>query len=999
MMVELKVLGAPEVTIAGRPVTAALDRKHVALLAYLAVEHAWVARDKVADLLWGQEYTDSKALQNLRQAVHEINHLLPGVIEKDGRQAIGLGRTTSLRLDIEQFEEARASGNFERAAALYRGAFLDGLSLKDGEAFEEWLRIRREYFERQALESLSTLMNLADAWRDNDALERNARRILSIDPDREGAYRGLMLALGRKGQYNEALRVYSDCAGMLRREFDHSPSAETMAVNERIHLARGLPRRDLPFHAATLVGREQELADATVLLLRPDCRLLTVLGPGGVGKTRLAIELARRNRSLFLHDVCYVALESRSGDISRENILSALAGALGVPISASRLLENIIDHLRQREILIVLDNFEAFVPEAVILNGIVGSAPDVKILVTSREMLNIAEETIYRVGGLVYPLDEALPPYLLPNMPGGEISDDRYDALALFDRVAGRLDTGFNTAANLEDVIRICRLVEGLPLALEMIAPWTLTMSCGEIADRISADMTNLIAYERNFPERHRSLNAVFEYSWNLLTPEERFVFRKLAVIVGDISSSAAEAIAGATAATLQLLARQSMLDRPDGDHYALHSLLRAFARQKLRESGEFETTQANHFAYFSRFVESRLPELRGMDQLLALRELAAEFGNIYAAWWYGIDKAPATQLLSMMDGIYELCVARSWYAVGIELATTSKEVLTRRSMTGLMGRLLLHEGLIHHHLGNYHQATLCADEGRVLCEREADPKGVAQALFLSSTIHYDSNRYEEAERLITESLNLNRSINNWEGVADWYLFMGHITDLRTIFSPQGKQPYKPPHPFMYEHYWPTIEQRKGAEEAIVLFKEAQRLYSEIGHLYKAAWSKGAPGHPYYRLHLYDAAADCYREAAELFRQLNSVSNRAHCLNWLAWVLHWQGEMDEARHTFHQALRLGLSVPAVKRVLDCLQKYSLFLWRTERSHFMPLVANTFVAQHPNTDGRIRVVTEEWVQNISDFMRQDEGQEAVDKALAFGRSQTLPSLIYYLVPDL
>lgn len=607
-----------------------------------------------------------------------------------------------------------------------------------------------------------------------------------------------------------------------------------------------------------------------------------------------------------------------------------------------------------------------------------------------------------RVAGLAYP-DHAEWPHGVFRMntlsdSSSGVDPEAFDSLALFARVAGQLDPTFNITADAEAAAAICRLVEGSPLAIEMIASWTLTTSCAAIADKLAADLSPLITYERNFPERHRSLNVVFEHSWELLSPAEKQVFRRLAVIVGDVTLPAAEAVAGATESTLQRLAGKSMIDMPDPVHYTLHTLLRAFAIQKLHEAGEQEEIAARHFDYFSRFVESRLPELRGAGQVQALRQLANVFGNIRAAWLYGMVHAPADRLLPLINGIFDLCTARSWYVVGLEISQAGKETLERRGLSGLMGRLLLHEGLMHHHLGNYEQARLCAEEGRIRCDREADLKGIAGALFLSGTIQYDLNQYDEAERLFSESVALSRRLNDWEAIADWHIMAGHIADLRTIFSPAGKKPYKPTRPFIFEHYPPTPEQKKGAEVAILHFREALRLFEGMGHWYKAAWCRGAPGFAYFRLQQYDAAANCYREAVELFNQLDSISNMTQCLNWLAWVLYWRGEIDEARHNFHHALRLGLSVHAVKRLLDCLQKYSLFLWKTERSHFIPLAVNHFVVRHPNTDGRMRVVAEEWVTNISDFMREDEGQVAVEKALSFGKSQTLSGLIHYLVPN-
>ena len=236
--------------------------------------------------------------------------------------------------DLRQLDDLIRRGDLAGASALYRGPLLDGLGLRNADGFEEWLGERRAYYEHRVLDALSTLLVETQRRGDNTALERHARQMLAVNPLKERATRALMLALGRQGHYNAALEVYSACATTLQRELGVAPSAETMATHERILLARAAPRRALLFKGTVFVGRERELAEASTRLAQPDCRLLTLLGPGGVGKTRLAVELARRTREAFLHGVCYVPLESYSAGASEEDLWAAVAGALALPISS-----------------------------------------------------------------------------------------------------------------------------------------------------------------------------------------------------------------------------------------------------------------------------------------------------------------------------------------------------------------------------------------------------------------------------------------------------------------------------------------------------------------------------------------------------------------------------------------------------------------------------------------------------------------------------------------
>lgn len=983
MMIQLNFLGSAQVLVDGRLITARLDKKELALLAYLAAQRGEVSRDKAAELLWG-DVDDLRAKQSLRQALSNIRQLLPGAIDSRGHHVLSLGQAVQPHTDLWLFDDLRERADLAGACALYRGPLLDGLGLRGAEAFEDWLAERRRYCERLVLDCLTALINDAQRRGDSVALENHARQMLIINPLKERAYRALVLALGRTGRFTEALGVYAECAEALRRELNVAPSADTVAIYERVLLARVVPRPELPYHAVPFVGRERELAEAGAMLLRPDCRLLTLLGPGGVGKTRLSIELGRRMGQSFLHGYAYVPFESYAAEASEAGLLIALAKALDLKLIGSDFRSQIIDFLRPREMLLMLDNFELFAPMADVLTAILRQTRDVKLLVTSRQRLDVPDEMIFHLAGLSYPAEDQWPP--ASNLSG-------YDAPMFFTQVTARINPEFAPLTAAKDVARICRLVEGLPLALEMIALWTLEQSCAAIADRLAADMPDLLTSARRFPDRHRSLHVVFGHSWSRLMPREQECLRCLAVVAGSISIEAAEAIAGATKLVLQRLVAQSMLETPDKGRYALHPLVRAFVLEKLVEAGEFDEISVRHFDYFSRFVVSRLPELHGAGQLVALRQLEEQFANIRAAWRYGVEHAPAGILEMLLDGITRLCQARTWHGIGIEVLQEGIEPLARRGEEHLRVHLLLHQGLMHYHLGNYDAAQACAQAG----SRANDGRLEAQVLFLMALIYYDQNRYDEAEPLFLRSLALNQQNEALTPVGDALVRLGNLSLLRTFFSPTGKIPYKPPRAFVHEHRLPTPYQKAGAEAALRYYEEALTYFIRAGSLAGIAHCRGAVGFAHYNLHDYEVAADAFEEAARQFRQLDAAAEEADSLMWLAWTQHHQGKVEEARLSFHEALRTGLRASANKGLLDCLQKYSLHRWSADKQHFIPLAINAFVAQHPNTGERMRVVAQEWMENISHIMREDEGQAAVEKALAFGRSQALSSLVHYLVP--
>lgn len=968
-----------------------------------------VSRERAADLLWGDldlndanprpndsqvlsqladaRSADSKPKHNLRHALYNINRVLPGGVQAYGRHSIALNQTVLQNSDVWQFDHRLRHGDPAGAVALYRGPLLDGLELRNADAFEEWLSERRAHYEHRVLTCLTAL--LADAHRQADsvALETYARQMLAINPLKERATRALMLALGRRGQFNAALEVYRQSAATLQRELGVAPSAETAAVYERVLLARAAPRRVLPCGTTTFVGREHEMAEASAYLARSDCRLLTLLGPGGVGKTRLAIELARRAGGSFLHGAAFAPLESFRPGSTEDDLLTALAHSLGLALSGGSIRAQLIEYLRPREMLLVLDNFELFVPVARCLTAVLREAHDVKLLVTSRQRLDLPDEAIYRVGGMSYARQGEMTTVAAP-------AD--YDAPALFAQVAARVNPGVDLSAAAHDVARICRLVEGLPLAIEMVAPWTLDLSPAAIADLIAADMSGLIEYTRNFSDRHRTLHIVFEHSWATLSPAEQLALRRLAVIVGMISPDAAETIAGATGVLLRGLARKSMVEMRDGEHYALHPLLRAFALEKLAAAGETGDARAAHYAYFQQYVAIRLPRLSGASQLPTLQQLTDAFDNTCAAWRFGSEAADSDTLLPLLDGLARLINTRTWYAIGIEALAAAAEPLARRGLNDVYGRLTLHQGTFHYAQGNYDAARRLAGAELPLAEARGDVQAAALGLRLMGSIAYDDNHYDEAEAFWNRSLALYAQLADWEAVADCLISLGNAAILKHTYSPQGKKPYRPSRPFVNEHIQPTAPHRAGAEAAIAYFTEALRLYTAIDNPVGVAYYWREVGLPYYILHDYETAAAAFREGIARYTQLDALDNLGQCHTWLAQVLTQWGKLDEARVHYHEALRIGLAAQVDKRLLDCLQKYSLFMWVADRQHATPLAINAFVAQHPNTGARMRVTAEEWLANITYFMRRDEGQAPVDAAIAYGRQQILAGLVHHLL---
>jgi predicted ATPase/DNA-binding CsgD family transcriptional regulator len=350
-------------------------------------------------------------------------------------------------------------------------------------------------------------------------------------------------------------------------------------------------RHNLPPQPTSFIGREAEIAEITALIDDANCRLLTLVGPGGIGKTRLAIEVATRKLDKFANGVCFIALQPLA---SHEDIVPTIASSLGLQLlpDGRALQQQLFDYLREKAVLFLMDNFEHLLDSVQVVSGLLAAAPGARVLVTSRESLNLREEHLYNVGGLKFPSHEPI------------TSAEAFSAVALFAERACRVCPDFSLIDELPDLVRICQLVDGMPLALELAASWLKTLSCKEITAEIEQGPDILATPLRNVPERHRSMQAVFDHSWRLLREEERAVFRRLSVFRGGCTWEAAQAVAGADLRVLQGLVDKSFIRRdPHSGRYDIHELLRHMANFIWAVAEGSQST--TYTAYYAAFLVS----------------------------------------------------------------------------------------------------------------------------------------------------------------------------------------------------------------------------------------------------------------------------------------------------------------------------------------------------------------------------------------------------------
>jgi len=579
------LLGRPLLEIDGQPLTRLMATKHQALVFYLAGQRGPVTRSQLATLLWG-ELDDAAARANLRVALTRLRRWLPDVLDIDATR-VGFASHESVWVDLHELESAAREpaslpvDRLAQVADLYRGPLLDGFD-EGADGFEIWSRQAREGALRAAVAARRHLTHhFEQAGALGDAIE-HARAWIAIDEADEHGHCNLMRLLAASGQRIAAIAQYESCRAILTERLGARPSAETYALYCRIHAdapaagrpaepvaqpplrtLHGLPPRD----AIELIGRETEVATLSEQLRDPACRWVTLIGPGGVGKTRLALAVAEAVQNEFVGGVVFVSGRDL-GNADADAAAAAIAQRFGVPQARTSIVWRAVEQrLAGRPTLLVLDNLETLEDARPLLQGLVDALPSVRVLATSRSRVGGAREWLFEMAGLS--LQRA--------------ADDAAASSAaarLFVRHARRLDTGFDAATQAPAIDHICELVAGLPLALEMAARGVLISGCDAIAARIAAG-TPLEDPDRPRDDRQRSIETVLRDSWSQLPRPAQQAACRLARLPQEFDAGMAAEVAQVDAASLDELRGHSWLSKASGDRLSMHPLQRDFVRRQ----------------------------------------------------------------------------------------------------------------------------------------------------------------------------------------------------------------------------------------------------------------------------------------------------------------------------------------------------------------------------------------------------------------------------------
>ena len=784
----LEFLGLPQISLEDRSI-ATDRRKAIALLAYLAVNdvsrpHQKYAREFLSALFW-PDYPQSKAFSNLRRTIWEIHQAIGEGWLIAERESLQLNPQAAIDLDVARFQDLLTASRQQpeagvrvpllvEAVKLYRNHFLTGFSLKDAPNFNEWAFAESEHFRRQLAE---TLVMLSEAYRwlkQADLAIPYARRLITLDPLDESAHRVLMEVYLQAGQPSAALKQYQACEQILRKELNLDPQPETRALHKKIRkgevkatpvetkIESIAPLNNLPSEFSTFIGREHQLDQITNLIKKH--RLITLVGAGGIGKTRLAVQVGQKLLDGFPNGVWFIALDSLSDP---DLVPQTVASVFDIRESPDNpLMDKLIEFLQPKSSLLILDNCEHLLEAcAHLVTVILKHCPKIKILSTSRVTLNIAGEAIYYMPSLTIP-ERDVPIKQLPD----------YESIRLFTERSGLAVSSFTlTSENARAIVEICRKVDGVPLAIELAAARVNILKVEEILKQLEDSFAVLASDSRSVLPRQQTLQASMDWSWGLLDASEQIFLQQLSVFAGGWTLESSQAICDGDVLTLtNALVKKSLVvvhqDSGRETRYRFHEIVRQYAHEKLIESGEEEKIRTRHLNYFLTLSGQAELALRGNALAEFMERLTEERNNIRAALHWA-DRT------DMEAGLYlSARLLRYWESFDLKEGMEWLETFLHKpgSMDFPLARAaaLLTDGWLLTWLQKFAQARVVTEESLRLFRTVRNQHGEIDALISLANIDQFTKELSSGTERLHQALDLARAINDrWrQAVALGYL-------------------------------------------------------------------------------------------------------------------------------------------------------------------------------------------------------------------------------------
>lgn len=821
-------------------------------------------------------------------------------------------------------------------------------------------------------------------------------------------------------QRTAALAQYEQCARILEAELGVEPDEETTALYQQIRdgmaqgdkriemaLARSPalspePPQNLSVATTSFLGREEELAHIGRWLGEADGRLLTITGPGGMGKSRLALKAARGQVGQFADGVWLVSLVAQ---VDLVGLVTAVADAIGLTLSGrADPATQLLNHLRSQEMLLVLDNLEHLISADLLdfLTQLTDQSPDLRLIVTSRERLRLQAESLLDLQGLAFPPEQQ--PATSADL---HASSADYPAVQLFRNRAERVQAEFSLAAQEAAIVQLCQLVGGLPLALELAATWTRVLSVAEMTAEIQRGLDRLTTTLHDVPPRHRSLHAVIATSWEMLAADEQSLFRRLAVFRGGFSRGAAEVVAGATPTRLLSLVDRSFLRLDSDQRFRRHPLLLQFAQEQLAAQPE-ELAQAatRHAHFFADFVQARERPLLSADASQALAAIGADLENVRAAWQWGLAQIDEALLEQMVTGVGRFFSDRSRYQEGIALFTESASRLRSPATAGgdrpILAQVLGELGYFLHQNGCYAEAEAAFREADELAGKlQLVPLHIACLRGLGIIANSQGNWAEaqrcllEAYRLCADDCAVDVKLPVLNALGTLYTNLAEFEQAQAYFDEAMAFAQSLGHQLriaiLHSNIGIIANRQKKYEEAIRQWRLAEVGFAASNHDMGLANIIFNIAMALHGLQRYEEALETIRRAYAIHEKLGQQQSMAAGSGVMGMIYHKLGRRAAARDHLYDCLRqaqaLGMSGIAVSGLAELAE---LELSGGNLQQAALLLA--FISQHPATSGTTQANT----QKLLDDLAAELSPALIAKAQTAAQAHTLDSLIKQLI---
>ena len=723
----------------------------------------------------------------------------------------------------------------------------------------------------------------------------------------------------------------------------------------------------VPVQPTPFIGRDQELAEIAACLADPDCRMLSLIGMGGIGKTRLSIQAAMKCQTDFGDGVYFIPLQSVQ---SVESLPAAMVDTLQMTLTGQKPpFQQLGDYLRDRQLLLVLDNFEHLLEGggSALLSNLLAAASQIKLLITSREALQLREEWLYLVKGLPFPTSDQ------------PTRATDYAAVELFVERARQVRHDFSEAEDPAALNRICQLVDGMPLALELAATWARSLTCTEIATEIQGSLDFLSTNLRNMPARHRSIQAIFDHTWQQLSENEQAVFARVSVFRGGFSRSAATAVAGASLPLLTSLQDKALLrwepattPAAVSGRYQIHELLRQYGAEQLAQSA-VEEVAANeaHCTHFCDFLHTRRTDVNSRRQREALLEIRVELENIRVAWQWAIKRVRVNDIQKANYPFFLFFNAQGRYVEGINdfektiqaLEGATEDEQKEATLAALqcalawltirLGRLAQAKSLLERSLfifdrlqidpqpgmgtdpltvlatlantmGDYAEAARQGEAARQRNEARGDKINLTLALYALTNAAYSQGQYEAARDYAQQAYDLTQESQNQWFMAYVLNEMGTVARALADYA-QARQ-----------HFQACYAIREA-------FEDPEGMALALSQLGKVAILQENCAE----------AAHLFEQSLSLYQEINDHGGQAIAHHGLGQAALFLGHHATAQTQFRQALHIAVEIQIAPLMLSLLIGISDLLFQSgQATHGLEVL--TLAAHHPASEDETKI---------------------------------------------